>query len=85
MTRRDKDLNRILDARYDSNIDFETVVRVLLRLGYTVRVRGSHHSFRKTGVPAAITLVAHGRQASGYQIRQVRRVILAFEVLEPEE
>jgi len=73
VTRRDKDINRTLDGRNDSNTDFELLVRVLERLGYQARVRGSHHAFRKPGVPVKLTLAAHGKTAAPYQVRQVRR------------
>lgn len=85
MTKRDKDINRLLDARNDANTDFELLVRVLERLGYEVRIRGSHHAFRKPGAPVKPTLAAHGKVAAPYQVRQVRRVILEFETLEPDE
>ena len=83
--KRDKDINRILDARNDGNIDFELLVRVLERLGYPVRTRGSHLAFRRLGVPVRLTLASHGKRAAPYQVRQVRRVILESEVLEPDE
>lgn len=85
MTRRDKDLNRILDGRYDRSIDFALLVGVLRRLGYEVRPRGSHRAFRKEGVPERLTLAEHGKLAEPYQVRQVRRVILLYEELESDE
>jgi hypothetical protein len=83
--KRDKDINRILDARNDGNIDFELLVRVLERLGYTVRTRGGHLAFRRLGVPVRLTLARTESAPPPYQVRRVRRVILEFEVLEPDE
>lgn len=85
MTRRDKDLRRILDGRNDSNIDFDLLVTVLKRLGYEERTKGSHHAFRKEGVAERLTLASHTKLAEAYQVRQVRRVILEYELLEPDE
>ena len=48
----------------------------MLRLGFTERVRGSHHIFRREGVRELINLQRDGSQAKPYQVRQVRQAIL---------
>lgn len=78
MTRRDKDLARVLDPASDAAISFEMLVHVLKRLGFDVRVRGSHHVFFKDGVVEIIDLQRRGSMAKPYQVRQVRRVILQY-------
>ncbi len=78
MTRRDKDLARVLDPASDAGISFEMLVHVLKRLGFDVRVRGSHHVFFKDGVVEIIDLQRRGSMAKPYQVRQVRRVILQY-------
>ena len=45
-------------------------------LGFTERIRGSHHIFRREGVRELINLQRDGSQAKPYQVRQVRQVIL---------
>ena len=45
-------------------------------LGFTERVRGSHHIFRREGVRELINLQRDGSQAKPYQVRQVRQAIL---------
>jgi predicted RNA binding protein YcfA (HicA-like mRNA interferase family) len=52
----------------------------LERLGFEVRVRGSHHLFRKTGVEEKINLQKAGNKAKPYQVRQVRKVILNYKL-----
>ena len=44
----------------------------------SVRVRGSHHIFRREGVTERINLQRDNGQAKLYQVRQVRRVILKY-------
>jgi hypothetical protein len=39
-----------------------------------MRIAGSHHFFRKPGVPEAINLQPAGRHAKGYQVREARKV-----------
>lgn len=68
---------RILSGRSDANIRFDDLRRFLLRLGFVERVRGSHHHFRRDGVRERINLQRDGSQAKPYQVRQVRRVVLA--------
>ena len=74
---RDDDLReKILSGRSDANIRFEELRSFLLRLGFTERVRGSHHIFRRGGVRERINLQREGNQAKPYQVRQVRQAIL---------
>ena len=85
MTRRDKDLNRILDGRYDRSVDFALLVRVLRRLGFDERIEGSHRIFSHRAAPRALSLQPVDGLAKEYQVRQVRRVILDSNLLEPDE
>ena len=74
---RDDDLRQqILSGRSDANIRFEELRSFLLRLGFTERVRGSHHIFRREGVRELINLQRDGSQAKPYQVRQARQAIL---------
>lgn len=45
-----------------------------------MRVRGSHHIFRKAGVEEKINLQREGDKAKLYQVRQVRAMILKYRV-----
>lgn len=85
MTRRDKDLNRILDGRFDRSVDFALLLTVLRRLGFSVRTSGSHTTLTRPDIPVAIVLQPRGKLAKDYQVRQVRRVILEYEDLESGE
>jgi hypothetical protein len=78
MTRRDKDLARILDPASDAATSFDVLVVVLQRLGFELRIRGSHHMFSRVGVVEIIDLQKRGSFAKPYQVRQVRRVILKY-------
>ena len=84
MNRDDRLRQRILDGRSDANIRFDALRGYLLRLGFVERVRGSHHVFRKTGVRELINLQRDGSHAKPYQVRQVRRVLLRYDLGEVE-
>ncbi len=69
-------LQRILSGVSDANIRFDDLRRLLKRLGFEERIRGSHHIFRKADIHEKINLQRDGNNAKPYQVRQVRTVIL---------
>lgn len=80
MTPRDRVLARILSGRADASIGFAELRRLLLRLGFDERIRGSYHIFTKDGVEEIINLQPKGVSAKPYQVRQVRNVILRYKL-----
>lgn len=64
----------------DANIRFDDLRSLLHALGFEERTRGSHHTFRKEGVSERISLQRIGSDAKPYQVRQLRRVIVAHEL-----
>ncbi len=74
----DKLLVQVLRGLSDSNIGFDELCGLLCYLGFDKRVRGSHHVFRKAGVPELINLQRDGAKAKPYQVRQVRNIILQY-------
>ena len=71
-------LFQILKGASDTNIAFEGLRQVILRLGFVNRQRGSHHIFGKHGIEEKINLQRDGGKAKAYQVRQVRAVILRY-------
>jgi predicted RNA binding protein YcfA (HicA-like mRNA interferase family) len=82
LSRRTKLRQRILEGRSEANIRFDELRALLLRLGFVERVRGSHHIFRKEGVTERLNLQRDGSNAKPYQVRQVRQVILKYQLEE---
>ena len=80
--RNDELMRRILSGRSDANVRFDDLRRLLSRLGFIERIRGSHHIFTKSGVSEMINLQRDGSQAKPYQVRQVRRTILRHKLEE---
>ena len=76
----DKVLMRILSGRSDTNISFEELRRLLSKLGFSERIRGSHHIFIKEGVEEILNLQSKGNKAKPYQVKQVRDVILKYKL-----
>lgn len=80
MGKYDKLLFQILRGVSDSNIESDDLHRLLRRLGFEERRRGSHHIFRKEGVEEKINLQRDNGNAKGYQVRQVPAVILKYKL-----
>ena len=75
MSKHDKLIERLRDPQRDASWDFAEVGQLLQKLGFEMRIAGSHHFFRKPGVPEAINLQPAGSQTKAYQVRQARKVL----------
>ena len=82
MARHEKVLERVLGGQADANIRFEELRALLLDLGFAERTRGSHHMFGKSGIEEQINLQREGAKAKPYQVKQVRAVILKYQLAE---
>lgn len=78
MNRHEQLLQKILRGRSDANIRFADLRALLLRLGFSERIRGSHHLFDREGIVEIINLQSQSGQAKPYQVRQVRNLILRY-------
>lgn len=73
-----KMLQRLMSGTSDAAIRFDELCNLLEVLGFEMRVRGSHHLFRKPGVEERLNLQRDGSHAKPYQVRQVRAVVLRY-------
>jgi predicted RNA binding protein YcfA (HicA-like mRNA interferase family) len=80
MQRRDETLERILRGTSDANISFTRICKLLQKLGFEERIRGSHHIFTKEGIEEIINLQPKGAKAKSYQVKQVRNLILKYKL-----
>ena len=78
MGKAEKLLAQVLGGKADANIGFDDLLRLLLRMGFEMRVSGSHHMFRMVGVEEKINLQRDGSKAKPYQVKQARNVILKY-------
>jgi hypothetical protein len=82
MSKHEKILEKILRGASDANVPFDALCRLLQRLGFQMRVRGSHHIFFKEGIEEILNLQPKGANAKPYQVKQVRNVILKHKLSE---
>jgi hypothetical protein len=80
MGRNERALEQVLGGTADRNVAFRDLRRLLLRLGFQERIRGDHHIFTKDGVEEILNLQPQGTQAKPYQVRQVRGVIVRYDL-----
>lgn len=66
---------KILSGVSDANIDFLALCNLLCRLGFSERIKGSHHIFSRDDIPDILNLQAKGSKAKPYQVKQVRRLL----------
>jgi hypothetical protein len=81
MDRDEKLLERLRDFRRDQGWHFEEICHLLQRLGFEMRISGSHHFFSKAGVREKINLQPQNGRAKPYQVRQARAVLEANRLL----
>jgi predicted RNA binding protein YcfA (HicA-like mRNA interferase family) len=76
--RRKRTMARVLGGQADSSIRFEELCSLLVRLGFHSRTRGSHRIFWRDGIEELINVQTAGENAKPYQVKQVRMVILKY-------
>ena len=76
----ESDLSRLLRGGSDASIRFSNLRRLLLRLGFVERVKGSHHIFSRPGVEEILNLQARNSFAKPYQVKQVRQVLVRYKL-----
>lgn len=82
MSQYEKLLWRVLSGSSDASIDFDALIHLLLRLGFSLRVRGSHHILTRDGLPEILNLQAREGKAKPYQVKQVRHIITQHRLAE---
>ena len=74
---------KVVGRQSFSNIRFEDLRQLLTRLGFHERVKGSHHILTKDGIAEIINLQAKSGQAKSYQVRQVRGILIRYQIQKP--
>lgn len=78
MSKTDKTRSKVLFGDSDANINFDDLCKLLSSMGFTERVKGSHHIFRMAGVEEIINIQPLKNKAKAYQVKQVRDLILEY-------
>lgn len=73
-----KTLEKVLLGNSDSNIRFQDLRGLLISLGFSERIKGSHHIFAKSGVQEILNIQPLNTNAKPYQVKQLRNLILRY-------
>ncbi len=76
----EKILQEVLSGVQDSNIKFNSLLRLFKHLGFSQRIRGDHHILFKDGVEEIINLQPLGSKCKNYQVKQVRNLIHKYKM-----
>ncbi len=76
----EKILIKILCGTKDKDIDFGDLCKVLNHFEFEERISGSHHIFVKDGIDEIINIQPNGSKAKPYQVKQVRQIILKYQL-----
>jgi len=73
-------IQRILSGRQDKSILFSEAVSLMQRLGFSMRVKGSHHIFSKENIEEIINLQPDDSKAKAYQVKQIRDLMVKYQM-----
>ncbi len=71
MSKKEKLIQKILTGK---NITYKDAENILLQLGFQLKMRGSHHNFRKTGYNKTISIKKRP-QLLAYQVEDLKEVL----------
>ncbi|MCL1786805.1 MAG: type II toxin-antitoxin system HicA family toxin [Defluviitaleaceae bacterium] len=73
----DKIYGAVLSGQSDNNIKFTDLQRLIIDLGFAFeRQKGSHILYYHAGLNEFLNIQPDGNKAKGYQVRQLRGIIL---------
>lgn len=86
MSKIEKLFYKILSGTSDKNIAFQDMVRLLLHLNFTERIKGSHHIFTKNEIDEILNIQpSKNSKAKAYQVKQFRQIILKYKLMDKLE
>ncbi|MBD5499091.1 MAG: type II toxin-antitoxin system HicA family toxin [Lachnospiraceae bacterium] len=74
----EKILQEVMSGTKDKNIRFSELQKLLEVLGFQCRIKGDHFIYYKRGVDEIINIQPEGNKAKGYQVKQIRNIILKY-------
>jgi predicted RNA binding protein YcfA (HicA-like mRNA interferase family) len=73
-------VQRILSGRQDKSILFSEAVSLMQKLGFAMRIKGDHHIFSQEGICEIVNLQPDGSKAKAYQIKQIRDLMVKYQL-----
>jgi hypothetical protein len=80
MSQYEKLLATLMSGVRDNSFAFSDLQMILDRLDFQCRVKGDHFIYTKDGVEEIINIQPIGSRAKPYQVKQIRQVILKYQM-----
>lgn len=80
MSQYEKSLIKIMCGTSDNDILFSELIKVLNKLGFKERIKGSHHIYFKDEIEEILNLQPINSKCKAYQVKQIRNIILKYEL-----
>lgn len=61
----------VMNGNSDNNIRFTDFRNLILSYGFTERIKGDHHIYKRNDIIERIVIQPLGNKAKAYQVRQV--------------
>ena len=78
MGKYEKLLQKRLLGTSDNNVKFVELRQLLIKLGFTERIKGDHYIFTKNNVAEIINIQPKKNKAKAYQVKQIRNIIVKY-------
>lgn len=76
----EKLMQSIMSGTQDRNIKFSDLQKILDVLGFQCRIKGDHFIYWKDGIEEIINIQPDGNKAKPYQVKQIRGIILKYQM-----
>ena len=84
MGKYEKLLIAIISGKSDHSIRFSELIHLLCAMGFNLRINGDHHILYKNGIEEILNLQPKGSQAKAYQVKQIRNLIIKYQLEDPQ-
>lgn len=81
MSKFEKIILKLLSGTADGNFEFAELLSLLNRLGFSIRIKGSHHIFYKDGIDEIINIQPVNNKAKAYQVKQIREILIKYKLV----
>lgn len=76
----EKLMQSIMSGTQDRNIKFTDLQKILDVLGFQCRIKGDHFIYWKDVIEEIINIQPDGNKAKPYQVKQIRGIILKYQM-----
>jgi len=76
-----KTYNDVISGKSDNNINFNDFRNLIVDLGFEfIRQTGSHRQYFNHEINSFMNIQKDGSKAKGYEVRQLRKIILKYDL-----